>query len=185
MQSSSPQSLLGPGNHIPNQTLGQFPPSYTPYPIQTNIGSSYSYPHPQNFRNHPPQGFSRKNRQRSKKGATVSTPLTISIKEMYQHFLSSGHLTPLPALLLPPNFQSDLRCAYHSNQLSHRTEKCCALKRKIQDIVNPRKNKGAKQSRVIASDPFPSQSEVIMISEKLPMTDMSQQAHNDLDHEMT
>ena len=63
----------------------------------------------------------------------------MSLSQVLPHMLKSNLVTLKEAPKNPnttsPRYNSNARCAYHSDSLGHDTNDCWALKNKVQDLV--------------------------------------------------
>ena len=67
------------------------------------------------------------------------TPLAESRTQLFERLKAVGLIVPIPQKMPDnpsPNFDYSKRCAYHSGGPGHETEKCFALRDKIQDLID-------------------------------------------------
>ncbi|XP_058741189.1 uncharacterized protein LOC131613547 [Vicia villosa] len=67
-------------------------------------------------------------------------PIPMTYAQLLQHLLSIGKITLRDALNAPdrqsPNYIANARCAFHSGAAGHDTQRCIALKNKVQDLLD-------------------------------------------------
>nr|XP_027069697.1 uncharacterized protein LOC113694957 [Coffea arabica] len=122
-------------NHLNTSPL---PP--TQQPVFQNHTRPIYHPRPTLQNNNLPQNPFQTNGVQTQKQFRTFTNLGRPIDQLYEQLKAAGKIGTVPPKLypkgIPPGYDVQASCAYHSGSSGHTTGNCWALKHKIQDMID-------------------------------------------------
>ncbi|XP_059315432.1 uncharacterized protein LOC132066054 [Lycium ferocissimum] len=148
-------------SHPYNQALLYYQPQspQISYPIY-NTQSTYRAPRPPTYQAPPPQFHHPNNAPvpRPSRPFRNFTPLGEPLSVVFERLQASGLLYPVEGRIpdpLPRSFDPTKTCAYHSGVKGHSTDRCYALKHKVEDLIEAKQIMVKQPAPNVDNNPLP------------------------------
>ncbi|XP_019260735.1 PREDICTED: uncharacterized protein LOC109238716 [Nicotiana attenuata] len=158
-QSNAPHSQhFQYSSHSPYQTSS----SYQPQPPQNSyhvFNTQPTYQAPPSQQPHHPNNTPG---LRPNRPARNFTPLGEPLSVVFERLQASGLLYPVEGRIpnpLPRSFDPTKTCAYHSGVKGHSTDRCYALKHKVEDLIEAKQIKIRQPAPNVNNNPLPNHNE--------------------------
>ncbi|XP_019253961.1 PREDICTED: uncharacterized protein LOC109232660 [Nicotiana attenuata] len=158
-QSNSPHSQhFQYSSHSPYQTSS----SYQPQPPQKSYHVYNTQPTHQAPPSQQPHHPNNTPGLRPNRPARNFTPLGEPLSVVFERLQASGLLYPVEGRIpnpLPRSFDPTKTCAYHSGVKGHSTDRCYALKHKVEDLIEAKQIKIRQPAPNVNNNPLPNHNE--------------------------